>query len=140
MLKELKWLICLINVFLLISCSQKTILLVKTESVNGGFKPYAPDCYLKKINQEFLIREGFLYKNNVLQKYIVPQTESLVIENVRENGYSKETKEYKNLDYKEIGDDEIFLFKKKYIIERKKNDTIFLNDNIVIIKNPKAFE
>ncbi len=135
MLKELKKSICLISSFFLIGCNQKTIFVVKGEPVNDSIKIYAPECYIKNTNQEILINEGFFYKNNLLQKYVTPQTESLIIENVQQNGYNKETEAYKKLNYKEIGSNEVILFNKKYKIERKSADTIFLNNNIIIIKN-----
>lgn len=123
MLRELKMLSFLISLFILVGCTQNEILVIKGESVgNNAPKIYSPDCYIKNLNQEILIREGFLYKNNVLQKYITPQSESLLIDNIKENGNSKETEPYKKLELKKENK-EIMLFNQKYEILRESADT-----------------
>ncbi|MBB6369165.1 hypothetical protein [Chryseobacterium shigense] len=140
MLRELKKLICLISSYMLISCGQKEILVIKGESINKGIpKIYSPDCYVKNLNHEILIREGFLYKNNILQKYITPQSESLLIDNIKENGNTKETEPYKELDLKKVNK-EIILFNQKYQILRANKDTLFLSQDMILIESPQSIK
>ncbi|MCT2408070.1 hypothetical protein NZD88_11015 [Chryseobacterium antibioticum] len=140
MLRELKTLSCLISFFILAGCTQKEILVIKGESVdNSAPKIYSPDCYIKNLNQEILIREGFLYKNNILQKYITPQSESLLIDNIKENGNSKETELYKRLELKKENK-EIMLFNQKYEILRESADTLFLSHDMIIIESPQSMK
>lgn len=102
-------------------------------------KYYSPDCYIRNKEKEIQINQAFLYKNNKLLKYITPQAEGLVIEGINSNSDSEEYKNFKTLIYKEL-DNEIDLYGRKYMIERKNGDTTCLKkDNITIIKNPKTF-
>ncbi|MCL8536671.1 hypothetical protein [Chryseobacterium gallinarum] len=142
MLKELKKLSFLISSFLaLVSCTQKKVLIVRGEPIDSSTsKVYAPDCYIKNFNQEILIREGFLYKNNVLEKYITPQTESILIDNIKKNGNSNETEPYKKLELEKINNNKIKLFNETHDILRKSGDTLFLSQNIIIIESPKNIE
>lgn len=122
---------------MLVDCTQNEILVIMGEFVdNSAPKIYSPDCYIKSLNQEILIREGFLYKNNVLQKYITPQSESLLIDNIKENENSKETESYKKLELKKENK-EIMLFNQKYEILRESGDTIFLSHDMIIIESPQ---
>lgn len=100
---------------------------------------YSPDCYIKNNKKEIQINQGFLYENNKLTKYITPQAESLVIENIDSNSDLKEYKIFKKLNFKMVENNTIELFDKRYFIERQNGDTIFLVNNIVIIKNPKTY-
>ncbi|MBV8326114.1 hypothetical protein [Chryseobacterium sp.] len=141
MLKELKKSLFLISFLALVSCTQKKVLVVKGETIDNGIsKVYSPDCYIKNMNQEILIREGFLYKNNSLEKYITPQSESLLIDNIKENGNSKETEAYKKLEFKKISTHTVKLFDQQYDIVRKSGDTLFLSQNIIIIESPKTID
>lgn len=141
MLIELKKLICLISVLISFSnCSKKTIIIVKVEKVTEDVKLFSPNCYFKKNNQEMLIREGFLYINNSLEKYFTPQAEGFVVENVIESGYTKETEKYKKLEFIQNKNNTIILFKKEYKIEGLNKDSIFLSDGIIIIKNPDVID
>ena len=141
MLKELRKLICLISVLISFSgCSKKTIIIVKVEKVTEDVKLFSPNCYIKKNNQEMLIREGFLYINNSLEKYFTPQAEGFVVEYVSKSGYTKETVKYKKLEFIQNKNNTVFLFKKEYKIESLNKDSIFLSDDIIIIKNPDVID
>ena len=140
MWRELKISFYLISPCLLINCGKKEILFIKGESISrGASKIYSPDCYIKNLDHEVLIREGFLYKNNILQKYITPQSESLLIDNIKENRNTKETEPYKKLDLKK-SNEEIVLFNQKYKILRANKDTLFLSQDMILIESPQSIK
>ncbi|WP_412850376.1 hypothetical protein ACL0VS_12020 [Chryseobacterium sp. PMSZPI] len=131
----------LISFLALIGCTQKKFLVVKGELVDSTTsKVYAPDCYIKNLNQEILIREGFLYKNNILKKYITPQAESIVVHNIKKNENYAEAEPYKKLELEKLNNNKIKLFNQKYDILRQSGDTLFLSQNIIIIESPKNID
>lgn len=118
-----------------LSCTQKEILVIKSEPVGNAIKAYAPDCYIKNGNQEIVFNQGFLYKNDILQKYIVPHSESILVYDIKENRNLKSTEPYQTLKLKKTGNREIILFKQKYKILRQNGDTTFLSQHVVIVES-----
>lgn len=137
MLRELKLLLYLFS-FTLMSCVKKEIVVIMGEPVIAN-KYYSPDCYVKDNEKKIQINQAFLYRDNKLVKYITPQSESLVIENINNKSDLKEYRNFKKLIFNELNG-EVDLFDKKYKVKRQNGDTIFLEKNsIIIIKNPTTF-
>lgn len=140
MYKTNKVLTGFIFIVLLLSCSQKETLVIKGEAVQDSIKAYSPDCYIKNKDQELLLKEGFVYRNNILRKYIVPHSESILVYNIEEYGNVKEAEPYQKLKLKRISNHEVILFDQKYNILRQNGDTTFLNRNIILVESPKTID
>ena len=73
----------------------------------------------KYYDKEIQINQAFLYHNNKLIKYINPQYESLVIENINNKSDLKEYRNFKKLIFNELNG-EVDLFDKKYKVKKTK--------------------
>jgi hypothetical protein len=139
-MKPISFIFCIVLSGLLLSCSQKEILIIKGEPVKSSIKAYAPDCYIKNRGQELLLKEGFLYRNNILRRFIVPHYESILVYNIEEYGNIKEAEPYQKLELERINNQEVILFGQKYNILRRNGDSTFLNQNIILIEAPKTLD
>lgn len=140
MYKTIEILTGFIFLMLLLSCSQKEILVIKGEEVQDSIRAYAPDCYIKNRGKIILLREGFVYRNNVLRRYILPHYESILVYNIEKYGTVKEAEPYEELNLKKVGHQEVILFGEKYTILRQNGDTTFLNRNIMLIESSKTID